>query len=139
MFSHIELNVSDLNESTRFYLSALSLLGFEVADQAEGEYVRLANGRDAVIVLCPVGEAYRHHIYHRRGVGLGHFSIAVEYRETIDQMADHLASVNIPLLGQGKTELEYRRGYYTLAFEDPDRIMIEIVHTNPYYYSLLPP
>lgn len=135
MFSHIELNVSDLDESTRFYLSALSPLGFQVADQAEGEYLRLTNGRDAVIVLCPVSEKFRHHIYHRKGVGLGHFAIAVESRKIIDQMAAHLASIEISLLGEGRIELEYRRGYYTLAFEDPDRIMIEIVHTNQYYYS----
>jgi catechol-2,3-dioxygenase len=138
MFSHIELNVSDLDQSTHFYLTALAPLGFQVADRAD-EYVRLSNGKNVVIVLCPVGEAYRDHRYHRKGVGLGHFAIAVEARRSIDEMAAHLASVDIPLLGEGKIELGYRRGYYTLAFEDPDRIMIEIVHTDPYYYSLLPP
>lgn len=139
MFSHIELNVLDLDESVRFYLSALGHLGFQKADGIEGEYARLSNGHDTVITLCPVEDAYRQYTYHRKGVGLGHIAIAVESRELIDQMAAHLASIGIPLLGDGKVETGYRHGYYTLAFEDPDRIMIEIVHNDPYYFSLLPP
>jgi catechol 2,3-dioxygenase-like lactoylglutathione lyase family enzyme len=138
MFSHIELNVSNLDTSVRFYLSALKPLGFEQADGSD-EYMRLSNGRDAVITLCPVGEAFRDHVYHRRAVGLSHVAIAVESHETVDRMAEHLSALGIPLLGDGKVELGYRRGYYTLSFEDPDRVMIEIVHHDPYYFSLSPP
>jgi catechol 2,3-dioxygenase-like lactoylglutathione lyase family enzyme len=138
VFSHIELNVSDLRKSVAFYLSTLSRLGFQKADEGEG-YVRISNGRDAVITLCPVGDTYRDHAYHRKGVGLGHFAISVESREVVDGMAEHLATLGIALLGDGKVELGYRRGYYTIAFEDTDRIMIEIVHHDPHYFSLLPP
>jgi hypothetical protein len=63
----------------------------------------------------------------------------VEAREVVDQMSSHLAGLGILLLGDGKVDTGYRRGYYTLAFEDPDRIMIEIVYHDPYYFSLLPP
>ena len=138
MFSHIELNVSNLDTSVRFYLAALKPLGFEQADGSD-EYMRLSNGRDAVITLCPVGDGFQDRVYHRRAVGLSHFAIAVESRETVDLMARHLSALGIPLLGEGKVELGYRRGYYTLAFEDPDRLMIEIVHHDPYYFSLSPP
>jgi catechol 2,3-dioxygenase-like lactoylglutathione lyase family enzyme len=138
VFSHVELNVSNLQASVAFYLGALGPLGFQKADEGE-EYVRLSNGRDAVITLCPVGEEYRCYTYHRKGVGLGHLAIAVESRQIVNRMAEHLAALGIPLLGEGKVELEYRRGYYTIAFEDLDRIMIEIVYHDPYYFSLLPP
>jgi len=139
MLSHVQLNVSNLDGSVRFYLSALAPLGFRKADEAEGKYVRLTNGVDVVIILCPVGNPYRHYLYHRKGVGLGHIAINVDSRQMVDLMAAHLGAIGVPLLGQGKAEFAYRRGYYTLAFEDLDRIMIEIVHTNPYYYSLFPP
>jgi hypothetical protein len=72
-------------------------------------------------------------------VGLGHFAIGVESRELIDIMAAHLQGKGIPLLGNGKVETGYRRGYYTLCFEDPDRIMVEIVYHDAYYFSLGPP
>jgi catechol 2,3-dioxygenase-like lactoylglutathione lyase family enzyme len=138
VISHIELNVSDLDVSLRFYLSALSPIGFNKAE-GSGDYVRISNGRDTVITLCPVQTAYRNRGYHRRAIGLGHFAIAVDSVEAVDEMEAHLDRLAVPLLGDGKVELGYRRGYYTLAFEDPDRIMIEIVYHNPHYFSLLPP
>ncbi|MGK3967739.1 VOC family protein [Sorangium sp. So ce118] len=138
MFSHVELNVSDLKASVDFYLGALGPLGFQKADGGE-DYVRISNGRDAVITLCPVAAEYRCHTYHRKGIGLGHLAIAVESRELVDRVAEHLAALGVPLLGDGKVELEYRRGYYTIAFEDLDRIMIEIAYHDPFYFSLSPP
>jgi catechol 2,3-dioxygenase-like lactoylglutathione lyase family enzyme len=138
-FSHIALNVSDLQRSVQFYASVLGPLSFHLADSVEGQFARLTNGKDAVIVLAPVGDKYRDRIYHRRAVGLAHFALAVETRTKLDEMAEHLAVLGVPLLGQGRVESEYRRGYCTFAFEDPDRIMIEIVHHDAYYFSISPP
>jgi hypothetical protein len=50
-------------------------------------------------------------------------------------MERHLAAIGVPLLGDGKTETGYRRGYYCLLFEDPDRIMVEVVHHDSHYFS----
>jgi catechol 2,3-dioxygenase-like lactoylglutathione lyase family enzyme len=90
MLSHVELNVSDLEVSTRFYRSALEPLGFEKADGVDGEYARFSNGRDVVIVLCRVARAYRHRAYHRKGVGLSHLALGVESRAAVDRVAAHL-------------------------------------------------
>ena len=138
MSSHIELNVSNLEASTQFYLRALRPLDFRMADRGEG-YVRLTNGKDAVVVLCPVVAKHAHRHYHRKGVGLSHFALTVDSRAAVDAFEAHLAELGIPLLGEGKLHTEYRRGYSTLAFEDPDRIMVEIVYTDPYYYAFDPP
>jgi catechol 2,3-dioxygenase-like lactoylglutathione lyase family enzyme len=137
MLSHIELNVTDLEASTRFYLRALQPLGFGVADRGEG-YVRLTNGKDAVVVLCPVAQEHRHRTHHRKGVGLGHFALTVDSPAALDAFGAHLAAQGIALLGEGKLHTEYRRGYSTLAFEDPDRVMVEVVYADPYYYSFEP-
>jgi catechol-2,3-dioxygenase len=134
MFSHIELNVTDLANSTQFYLRALEPLDFRVADQGGG-YIRLTNGKDAVLVLCPVADEHRHRTHHRKGVGLSHFALTVDSREALDAFEVHLAEQGIPLLGEGKLHTEYRRGYSTLAFEDPDRVMVEVAYADPHYYS----
>ena len=138
MFSHIEINATDMNISARFYESTLKPLGFLIADWELGKYVRLTNCRDAVIVLCQTEEKYLSGVlpYHRRRVGLAHFALAVESKELVDQMEAHLASINIPLIGHGKCKIGYRGGYYTLSFEDPDRIMIEVVWHESLYFSL---
>lgn len=138
VISHLELNVSDLKRSAAFYLSVLRPLGFEIADGNE-EYVRISNGRDTVLTLCPVSGAHLGRSYHRRAVGLSHFALAVDSAGMVDEMEAHLGRLGIPLLGEGKVELGYRGGYYTLAFEDPDRMMVEIVYHPPSYFSLAPP
>ncbi len=134
-FSHISLNVSDLETSLAFYLKTLSPLGFKVADKEDGEYVRLTNGKNFVIVLCPTDKKYLDYKYHRKAIGLSHFAISVSSKQCVDDMEKHLLSLNIKTLGEGKIELGYRRGYYCLLFECPDRIMIEIVCHDPFYFS----
>lgn len=138
MISHLELNVSDLQKSLQFYLCVLGPLGFQRADGNE-DYVRISNGRDTVLTLCPVSRAFQGRPYHRRALGLSHFALAVDSAKMVDEIEVHLARLGIPLLGEGKVELGYRGGYYTLAFEDPDRVMIEIVYHPPTYFSHLPP
>lgn len=138
MISHVDLNVSDLERSTRFYLAVLSPLNFRATD-GELSYVRIANGSDTVITLSAVDPAFRHLTYHRKAVGLGHIALSVASREWVDRMAAHIAALGVPMLGEGVIDSDYRRGYYTFSFEDPDRIMIEIVHHDPFYFSLLQP
>ena len=138
-FSHIQLNVSDLARSVSFYMSVLGPFGFREADAEEGRYARLTNGRHAVIILSPVEERYRGHAYHRNGAGPSHVAFAVESRQEVDRMETVLAALGVPLVGEGKVESDYRHGYYTLAFEDPDRIMIEIVYHDAHYFSTSPP
>ena len=131
------MNVTELDVSVPFYEAALGPLGFRCADFVRGNYARLTNGRDAVIVLC---QAEQRHLdgapaYHRKRVGLSHFALTAESKTLIDRMARHLAQLGVPLLGEGKCEIGYRGGYYTLSFEDPDRIMIEVVCHMPAYFA----
>lgn len=134
-FSHIELNVLDLETSLEFYLKTLSPLGFRLADKENGEFARLTNGKDFVIALSSTEERFQDLKYHRKARGLGHFAISVPTNKCVDEMEKHLLSLNIKPLGEGKIELGYRRGYYCVLFEDPDRIMIEIVCHDPFYFS----
>jgi len=135
-FSHIQLNVSDLEASCVFYLKALAPLGFARADSEPGEFIRITNGRDAVIVLGSVEDRFRQWKYHRKGIGLGHFALAVDSRELLDLMEVHIRQAGIPILGEGRTWMEYRHGYDSFFFEDPDRILIEIVYHDAFYFSL---
>jgi len=89
-----------------------------------------------VIVLAQTGMLASAFSYHRKHVGLAHFALTAGSREMIDAMERHLISMGVPLLGRGKCEIGYRGEYYTLAFEDPDRVMIEIVWHLPAYFAL---
>lgn len=138
VISHIDLNVSDIARSARFYLDVLAPLQFRRTD-GDHSFIRIANGRDTVIVLSAVDTAFRHFTYHRKAIGLGHFALSMESREWVDRMAAHVTALRVPILGNGLVDSDYRRGYYTFAFEDPDRIMVEIVYHDSFYFSLHAP
>lgn len=138
-FSHIALNVSDLSRSIEFYGRVLAPLSFTLADAAEGAYARFTNGTSAVIVLAQVASSRLERGYHRKAVGLAHLALATDSRAEFDGMREHLRVLGIPLLGGGLVEIEYRGRYDTFSFEDPDRIMIEVVHHPLLYFSAEPP
>ena len=89
-FSHIELNVLDLETSLEFYLKTLSPLGFRLADKENGEFARLTNGKDFVIALSSTEERFQDLKYHRKARGLGHFAISVPTNKCVDEMEKHL-------------------------------------------------
>lgn len=127
--------VTDLAASRDFYLTALAPLKFVEAEDGDAHFVRLTNGADMVIVLAPVEARFRARGYHRKSVGMNHFALSVDRKEDVDAMSVHLHQKGIPLLGSGTFETTYRGGYWGLMFEDPDRIMIEIVHHHPHYFD----
>lgn len=134
-FSHLALLVADLHASRDFYISVLAPLNFVEADSEINRFVRLTNGRNLVIVLAQVEDNYRENGFHRKNIGMNHFALSVSKIEDIDAMASHLRKLEIPLLGEGLFKSTYRGGYSGLMIEDPNRIMIEIVHHQLAYFE----
>ena len=122
MISHVALIVSDLPASEAFYLAALGPLGFSKADAVPGEYIRLTNGEDAVLVLLPLADQYSEFRYHRRGVGLNHIAFQAAHRDAIGKVIEAMRARGIAPLGEGRVNTGYRGVYDTVSFEDPDRV-----------------
>jgi catechol 2,3-dioxygenase-like lactoylglutathione lyase family enzyme len=135
MFSHVALNCTDLAASLRFYLAVLEPLGFTEADGAPGEYVRLTNGVDAVLVLCQVEPRFLGQRQHRKMAGVHHVALAVPSVEALDRVEAHLAQLGVRPAGDGRMVLRYRRGYHGLMVEDPDRVLVEIVWHDAAYFG----
>jgi catechol 2,3-dioxygenase-like lactoylglutathione lyase family enzyme len=72
----------------------------------------------------------RRHAPHRKNPGLNHIAWRVTSRADVDRLHEEfLKSRGIPALYGGPREYpEYRRGYYAVFFEDPDRLKLEVVH-----------
>jgi catechol 2,3-dioxygenase-like lactoylglutathione lyase family enzyme len=134
-FSHLALNVTDLERSVRFYLETLEPLGLRAADGEPSHYARLTNGRDLVLVLAQAEARFLDRPHHRKTPGLHHFALAVPTPADLAEMARHLERLGVPLLGGQLHASDYRGGYSGLMFEDPDRITIEIAHHHPDYYA----
>ncbi len=76
------------------------------------------------IVFVQVTEKYKKFDYNRCRVGLNHIAFSCEHKSTIDQIITELKNRQVNFL--------YDNNYYnsennfTIFFEDPDRIKVEI-------------
>src|SRR5438309_9704605 len=75
-------------------------------------------------------ERYKDSGFHRGHVGLNHIAFHAKSRADVDRLhSEFLVPRSIKVLYGGPKEYpEYRKGYYAVYFEDPDRIKLEFVH-----------
>ena len=75
-------------------------------------------------------ERYKDSGFHRRRVGLNHIAFQAKSKADVDRLhSEFLVPRSIKVLYGGPKEYpEYRKGYYAVYFEDPDRIKLEFVH-----------
>ncbi len=126
---HLDLVVTDLDRSLRFYTELLRPLGYVRTAQIEGEqgervvYVGRPNGSGSVSVR----EAKGRREYDRYDVGIHHIAFSAMSRAVVDGRAEWLRS-NGATIESGPEEYGYTPGYYAVFFYDPDGIKLEIVH-----------
>lgn len=129
LLSHIELNVSDYAKSIRFYDHVLVPLGWRrlVCQKTHTVY---SDGQ-MKIVLGPVEVKYQTPSYHRKRVGLNHLAFYAPSQSSVDDYVEKVLKPHqIPCLYE--TESKGDETYYSVFFEDPDRIKIEVVYSPGY-------
>ena len=126
---HLDLVVTDLERSLRFYTELLKPLGYVRTAEIEGE-----QGERVVYVGRPTGfgsvsvrEAKGRREYDRYDVGVHHVAFSAVSRAVVDGRAEWLRS-NGATIESGPEEYGYTPGYYAVFFYDPDGIKLEIVH-----------
>ncbi len=125
---HIEVNVSDLNKSKAFYEDLLAWLGYRpVLD--EKEVVGWGNG-NMQIFLVKCGNRFVESGFHRKRVGLNHIAFRAMSEEDVKKFhKQFLVPRRVKVLyGGPKHYPEYGPNYFSVYFEDPDRIKLELVH-----------
>ena len=68
--------------------------------------------------------------YHRCGTGLNHIAFHIESKDMIDTIALKLIEKGINLLYNDKFRKQEELGPYSIFFEDPDRMKIELVYSG---------
>ncbi|HEX4919685.1 MAG TPA: VOC family protein [Candidatus Bathyarchaeia archaeon] len=139
---HVEINVSDFEKSVMFYEAFLGWLGYEriyTHKIAAGWGIKGAELATNFWIIQGHAEHVRHG-YHRKRVGMNHVAFHADSRETVDQFyREHLLPNRIPVLYGGPKEYpEYSKGYYSVYFEDPDRIKLELAHVPQNLHQSVP-
>ena len=125
---HVDINVSNLEKSFEFYDSFLGWLGYRriyLHKIAAGWGTGSCN-----FWLTQCEDRFASHGFHRRRVGLNHVAFHADSRTTVDDFyKQYLLPRKVPVLYGGPKEYpDYSKGYYSVYFEDPDRIKLELAY-----------
>ena len=122
---HIELYVSDLQQSMEFWSWFLKDLGYKLHQEWDkGQSYIL---EESYIVFVQTEERFMEIPYHRCGVGLNHLAFHADSREEVDELTEKLKARGIQILYPEKHPFAGGEDYYAVFFEDPDRIKVEFV------------
>lgn len=125
MIHHIEIYVSNIRKSSEFWKDLLESLNYEKYQEwSEGISWKLG---DTYIVFVQTLDEFLDIPYDRRRTGLNHLAFHMSSKNRIDEMALKIESKGFKILFDDK----YRKGVsndpYSIFFEDPDGIKIELV------------
>lgn len=121
MLNHIEIYVSDLEVSRRFYTFALGRLGYALYQDWEQGFSLKQQNQYLVFVQAP--QHFLHMGYHRTRIGLNHLAFEVE--EDLAALRQDLLAFGTTLLYEERfLEAEDPQALYCL---DPDGIKLEWV------------
>lgn len=123
--AHVMLTVSNFEKCKPFYQKLLTYLGLKpviVTDQM----LYCVGGRTAVgIQQC--AERYRGESFVQNRVGLHHLCLRAREHDDIDEAYRFLQSIGAKIVHPPE-DGPWAPGYYSVLFEDPDGIRLEINH-----------
>jgi catechol 2,3-dioxygenase-like lactoylglutathione lyase family enzyme len=123
--AHTFITASDFEASVAFYRQLLPFLGLEiVADSPDTFYG--VGGRTGFGIRRPAPE----HVgaaYDQRRVGLHHHCWRARERGDVDAVYAFLVSIGAKIV-HAPQEDAFAPGYYSVLFEDPDGLRLELNH-----------
>jgi len=121
--AHTIFSVSNFERSRVFYKDLLSFLGLTLVFDGK-ETLYYVGGKTAVgIGQCP--NEYKAQPFVKGSVGLHHVCFRARSREDVDRVYDFLKARGTKITYPAK-EGPWAPGYYSVAFEDPDGIAVEV-------------
>lgn len=120
---HVELYVSALEDSLRFWTPFLTKLGYK-------EHQRWAKGVSYIfngtyIVFVQADAEFVAAGYHRKRIGLNHIAFCASSRRQVDEITDWARANGFQILYEDRHPKV--GGQYALYCEDPNRIKVELV------------
>ena len=131
--SHVDLVVSSIERSLRFYRGLLEPIGWTGLSEVRGErgetifYLSVKGPGVAALGLREAQSQAHTRPYDRYAIGVHHVCLDVPSREVVDERARWLADEGATI-ESGPRDHDYTPGYYAVFFYDPDGIKLEIVH-----------
>ncbi|NQV43042.1 MAG: VOC family protein [Candidatus Marinimicrobia bacterium] len=122
---HIEIYVSNLEQTRQFYEWFLGLLGYQEFQSWEQGFSFLQGS--TYIVFVQTADKYLDQSYHRCGTGLNHIAFWANSTDQVDQVRKLLGARGVNILYNDRYPHAGGSDHYAIFFEDPDRIKLELV------------
>jgi len=123
--AHTFITAGNFARSRDFYRQLLPFMGMKpVMDNDQFYYC--IGGRTAVGISAP-DAAYEGERFVQRRVGLHHLCFRARERADIDEMHEFLLKIGATIV-HGPQDDYYAPGYYSVLFEDPDGVRLELNH-----------
>jgi catechol 2,3-dioxygenase-like lactoylglutathione lyase family enzyme len=121
--AHVILTVSDFPRARAFYARLLPACGMQPV--FDGPKFTYFVGARTAIGIEPCDPAYQNERFVQQRVGLHHLCLRARSREDVDRCAELLRSMNATII-HVPAEGTWAPGYYSVLFEDPDGIRLEV-------------
>jgi catechol 2,3-dioxygenase-like lactoylglutathione lyase family enzyme len=123
--AHIFLTVANFARAREFYSKLLPFLGLKpMIDSPEVFYC--VGGRTAIAIRAPSPEN-QGVAFDQGRIGLHHLCFRARERADVDELHAFLTSISTTVI-RAPREDQWAPGYYSMLFEDPDGIRLEINH-----------
>ena len=123
--AHVILTASNFTRSRDFYRKLLPFLGMTAVIDTE-TYYYCVGGRTALGISAPAPE-HAGAAFDQRRVGLHHLCFRARERADVDELHAFVSKSGAKII-RAPREDSWAPGYYSVLFEDPDGIRLELNH-----------
>jgi len=123
--AHIFLTASNFENSRAFYLKLVTFLGMTPVIDTDTTFY-CVGGRTAIGIRASAPE-HAGETFVQTRVGLHHLCFRARERADVDDLHAFLLSIGATIIRPPRED-EWAPGYYSLLFEDPDGIRLELNH-----------
>lgn len=123
--AHVMLTVSNFDACLPFYEQLLTFLGLRPVFKLDG-YLYCVGGRTAFGIVS-ADERYRGERFAQQRIGLHHICFRARERADVDALHAFLGTIGATIVHPPE-EGPWAPGYYSVLFEDPDGIRLEMNH-----------
>lgn len=121
--AHVILTAGDFKSSAAFYRDLLPFLGMTLV--LDSEQMIYGVGARTALGVMPPSDEHKGERFVQRRVGLHHLCFRAKDRESVDEAHDYLKRKGARIV-HAPEEGPWAPGYYSVLFEDPDGVRLEI-------------
>ncbi|HEY5071006.1 MAG TPA: VOC family protein [Caulobacteraceae bacterium] len=123
--AHVFVTAGDFARARAFYRQLLPFLGLKEVMDAAGTYYCVGGRTGFGVRAPPAGRSSER--FDQSRVGLHHVCWRVRQRDEVDEAHRFLISIGATIVHPPKDD-DWAQGYYSVLFEDPDGVRLEINH-----------